>query len=61
MSTRHLAGQHVPATIAWIHVERTQTYGQLYFAYAPIKNTVTSGLWTSSSFDAGLAGGNWLA
>ena len=38
----------------------THTYGQLYLAYAPMRNTVTSGLLTSSSCVAGLAGGNWL-
>ncbi len=38
----------------------THTYGQLYLAYAPTRNTVTSGLWMSSSWLAGLAGGNAL-
>lgn len=41
----------------FIQAALTQTYGQLYLAYAPIRNTVTSGLLTSCSCVAGLAGG----
>ena len=53
-------GESISSTVCDLVRDRSQTYGQLYFAYAPMRNTMTSGLCTSSSCAAGLAGGKAL-